>query len=130
MTSMGVLVYEQSINSGQNFDGTLPSTTPAPGSDIVKKWPIDDTGGLFDFGLTSPHWISSIQLIMGGQDTWTLSIVDEDGAELLVWDGTTEASFIALETDRVLILEGQSIKLISLGTTIVDMKARIALSPA
>ena len=125
---MGVLVFEQSVSSGNNFDGTAPSTTPVPGSDIVKKWPIDDAGGLFDFEITAPHWIASIQLVLGGQTTWTLSILDEDGAEVVVWAGTTEASFVALESDRALILEGQSIKLVSTGTPSVNMKARIALS--
>lgn len=127
---MGVIVYEQSINSGQNFDGTLPVTSPAAGSDIVKKWPIANAGGLFDFGITSPHWIASIQLILGGQTTWRLSIVDEDGAEIVVWAGDTEANFVALESDRSLIIEGQMIKLVTTGTTTNNIKARIALSPA
>jgi hypothetical protein len=127
---MGVLVYEQSVNSGHNFDGSAPPGDPVPGSDIVKKFPIADTGGLFDFGITSPHWIASIQLILGGQTTWTLSIVDEDSAEVVVWAGTTESSFVALESDRSLILEGQTLKLVTTGTTTNDVKARIALSSA
>lgn len=127
---MGVLVHEQSINLGHNFDGTTPPGNPAPGSDIVKKYPIADTGGLFDFEITSPHWISSIQLILGGQTDWTLSIVDEDGAEVVIWAGTNESSFVALESDRALILEGQALKLVTTGTPTNDIKARIALSPA
>lgn len=127
---MGVLVFEQSVNSSHNWNGTAPPGTPVPGSDIVKKYPIADTGGLFDFEITSPHWISSIQLVLGGQTTWTLSILDEDGAEVVVWSGTTETSFVALESDRALLLEDQTLKLVSTGTPSVNMKARIALSPA
>lgn len=127
---MGVLVFEQSVNTGNNFDGTTPPGSPVPGSDIVKKFPIADTGGLFDFGITNPHWVSSIQLILGGQSTWTLSIVDEDDDEVVIWTGATETSFVALESDRVLILEGQTLKLVTTGTPNVNLKARIALSPA
>jgi len=125
---MGVRVFEQIVNTGHNFNGTTPPGTPTAGDDFSKKWPAADTGGLFDFVIDTPHWIVSIQLILGGQDTWTLHIVDVDGAELKVWSGTTEGSFIALESERVLMLEGQSLKLRTTGTPSSALKARIAVS--
>ncbi len=39
---------EQRINIGKQFDGTLPTTTPADVAG-VRIFPIDDAGGLFNF---------------------------------------------------------------------------------
>jgi hypothetical protein len=126
---MGMLVFEQSINSGQNFDGSLPPGDPESGNDFGKKWPIANTGGLFDFELTEPHWILLFQFKCGGQDAWSLSIVDVDDVEIVIWSGTTSTTdFATFETDKIAILQGQRLKLVTTGTPNVDMRARIGVS--
>ena len=125
---MGVRVFEQIVNTGHIFNGTLPPGTPTTDNDISKKWAAADTGGLFDFTLQDPAWLAQVQLILGGQTTWSLALVDIDGAELGIWSGTTESNFVALERERVLMLEGQTLKLRTVGNSSGPIKARIAVS--
>ena len=123
---MGYRVIQQEILAGNDFNGALPTTTPTRGHDFEKKFPADTVGGLFEFDLKDPEKISNIQLILGGQSAWTLSLVDDDGDELVIWKGTTETNFCTLESDRIPIIEKQTLKLVTTGAT-ADLKARVML---
>jgi hypothetical protein len=122
---MSVAIIQQRISAGNNFDGTLPSTTPVSTKDI-KRFPVDAAGGLFDFAITSPHWISAIEFIGGGQTSWTIHKKDSDGDEVLLWQGTDEANFVTCACDKMQIYEEEKLLLRTVGAS-TAMKCRIAL---
>ena len=57
---MSVSVIQQTITAGGNFDGTLPPGDPVLDQDI-KRFPAAATGGLFDFEITGPHRLMSVE---------------------------------------------------------------------
>lgn len=122
---MSVAIIQQRISAGNNFDGTLPTTTPAGIKDI-NRFPEDAVGGLFDFGITEPHWISSIEIILGGQTSWTIHKKDSDGDEILLWQGTDEANFVTCSCDKMQIVEEETLLLRTVGAA-TAMKCRVAL---
>ena len=122
---MSVTIIQQSITAGGNFDGTLPAGTPTLNKDI-KRFPAAATGGLFDFELKDPHVIRSIEIILGGQNSWTVHKKDSDGDELLSWAGTTETDFITIDEDRMSIYEGELLLVRTVGA-LTAMKCRVAL---
>ncbi len=119
--------FQQIVSAGNNFDGTDPGTTPVVNSAFEKSWPIATHGGLFDFAQRGPVLVD-VQLILGGQSTWSLSLVHSTGAELVLWSGTNETSFATLESDRTLMLAGQTLKFRTTGTTGVDCRVGIAIT--
>ena len=121
---MGVRTIQQAITAGNDFDGSAPAGSVVRGSDI-EAYPAAATGGLFDFGNANPLEVFQISIRLGGQTTWTLSVVDIDAVETVAWSGTTEASFVTLAGDRFLLLEGQTLKLVTSGAS-TAMRARIS----
>jgi hypothetical protein len=122
-------VFEQSISSGSNFDGTAPVGT-AVETNGVKRYPIGTAGGLFDFGQKGPVVLDAIDLVLGGQTAWTLTRFDSEGFETLLWTGTTESSWVALASDATILVPGDTLKLVTTGTTTSDIKARLATRKA
>jgi hypothetical protein len=122
---MGVRIMQQSITAGNNFDGTAPpgSLTHVKDMDVYAA---AATGGLFDFALTEPMLVYQIELVLGGQSAWTLKLTDIDNIDIVVWTGTTENSFITTAADRILIHEGQKLKLTTTGAS-GALRARIAV---
>lgn len=120
-------VFQQIVSSGNNFDGTDPGTTPVANSAFEKSWPVATHGGLFDFLQRGPVLVD-VQLILGGQTTWSLSLVHATGAELVLWSGTNETSFATLESDRTTMVAGQTLKFRTTGTTNVNCRVVIAIA--
>lgn len=124
---MGALVIQQQISAGNQFDGQAPSTTPARGNDLWKDYPEDSQGGLFDFELEDPALIVNVTLKLDGNTSaWSLNLVDVDGDEVTLFSGTNETSFVTTYGDRVLITQGQKLKLTTTGAT-GALKARVAV---
>lgn len=110
------------------YEPTSEATTPNQDKDI-KRYSAGTEGGLFDFGITGPHWISSIEIILGGQTTWSISKKDSDGDEVVLWAGETEADFVTLESDRILIFEEETL-LVRTADASAAMKCKISLDRA
>ena len=123
---MGVAIIQQRISAGGNFDGTLPPGTPVDDKDI-KRCPPAATGGLFEFNITGPHVIRSVELKLdGNQSVWSISKEDSDGDEIVLWSGTTEESFVTISEDFMLLYEAEKLLLRTTGAT-AAMKCRIAI---
>jgi hypothetical protein len=119
-------IFEQSVSSGSNFDGTAPagSATDVEG---VSTWTIGSAGGLFDFGQHGPVILDLIQLTLGGQTTWTLTRYDRAGFACVLWSGATEPSWAALVGDGIYLAPGDTLKLVTTGTTTNNVKARLGV---
>ena len=122
---MSVAIIQQRVSAGNDFDGTLPSTDPVTDKDI-KRFPADVAGGLFDFEITGPHMISSIEFLGGGQSSWTIHKKDSDGDEILLWEGADEANFVTCACDKMQIYENETLLLRTTGAS-TAMKCRVAL---
>lgn len=118
-------IFEQTISSGNNADGTDPGTTPAIAGDVEKRWPVATHGGLFDFTNRGTVQLCMIQILMGGQTTWTLNLVDDENVSIVLWSGTTDTAFVALEADKVRIHRGMKLAFITTGVTNVNVKIRL-----
>lgn len=111
---------KQIITATNQFDGTLPGTTPAD-SNGVRTYPTDTAGGLFDplteMGATGiPVEIVNVQVKFGGQSSWSLVLSDPDG-DVTVQSGTTEASLFYNPDEALVLLPGQTLKLSTTGAT-------------
>jgi len=122
---MGVAIIQQRISATDDFDGTLPPGTPASLADIT-RFPEAATGGLFDFGIASPHVIRSCEIKLGGQSAWSVSKKDSEGAEIVIWSGTTEATFFSSDSDRPLLYQDETLLLRTTGAT-GALKCRVAV---
>ena len=121
---MNISTIEQGITAGSDFDGTLPLGTPVRANDLI-RYVAEAAGGLFDPGIVDPSEIYHIEIKLGGQTSWTLHKKDANGVEILLWAGTTEANFATVDSDRMPILEKQTLLLRTTGAT-GDMKARVS----
>jgi hypothetical protein len=122
---MSVSIIQQKISATDDFDGTLPPGTPVLSEDI-KRFPIAATGGLFNFAISSPHIIRSCEINLGGQSAWSVSKKDSEGDEIIIWSGTSEATFFSSDSDRPLLYENETLLLRTTGATGV-LKCRIAV---
>jgi len=77
------VVIEQRINAGQQFNETLPSTTPAD-ADAIRKFPVDNQGGLFEFAFAGPdasfvtYQIDQVFVDFGDAAPGEVSIINSD----------------------------------------------------
>jgi hypothetical protein len=114
--SIGIV---QVITAASQFDGTVPSTNPIRSGE-VDLYPTDVAGGLFDFDHNRPVVVSSVRLFLGGQSSWSLSIVAVSNREFVWLSGTSEPSFIAAGKDVELpLLPGEKLKLVTTGASTV-----------
>lgn len=122
---MGVAIIQQKISAGGNFDGTLPPGD-AVGDKDISRFPAAPTGGLFEFNITGPHVIRSVELHLANQSAWSISKEDSDGDEIVLWSGTTETSFVTISEDFMLLYEAEKLLLRTTAAT-TAMKCRIAI---
>lgn len=112
---------KQLITATNDFDGQLPSTTPAyDAATRLETFPTDTQGGLFDFEQTEPIVVTGVDLKLGGQTTWTLSRVHSDASEVvwLVSVPPPETSVVVGGSDEQLrLLPGQKLKLVTTNAT-------------
>ena len=57
--------------------------------------------------------------------TWTISRVTAEGDEFVLFEGTTEDEFVSAAADRVLMLPGEKIKVVTTGMS-VDMRCMVS----
>jgi len=122
---MNARTIQQAITATNQFDGTAPAGAVTRANDI-EAYPAAAAGGLFDFALANPAELVQVQIVLGGQTTWSLALVDVDATEVVLFSGTTEASFVTTAADRIILLEGQTLALVTTGAT-TAMRARISV---
>lgn len=124
---MGVRTRQQKITATHQFNGAAPTTTPTVGHELEKDYPTDVVGGLFDFGLTGPAMLMQIELVLDGNtSSWSVSKIDADGDAAVIAKGTNETSFFSGPNNRVLLLAGQKLKVLTAGAT-AALKARMTV---
>jgi hypothetical protein len=96
----GIRTMEQVILAGNNFDGTVPDGDKRRAFGIEAWYPPGTHGGVFDFDLDEPHWIVTLELVLGGQSSWTVHKRDVNGRELLLAAGTTEHDFVTFADEK------------------------------
>lgn len=94
--------------AGSDFDGTLPTTEVVLG-DGLEAFPPDTKGGLFDFELTAPVFVRSVELKLDGQTAWTVHKRDKENDELLILCGTTETDFLTTVSDSFVMTPKQKL---------------------
>lgn len=118
------VAIRQQITAGNQFDGTAPGSAPTFADDIY-KFAAATAGGLFDPTDTAKYSfpqkealeLIDVGLTLVGQSAWSLSLVDPDAVERVVFSGTTETSFASTEETQVIILPGSKLKLTTTGAT-------------
>lgn len=119
----------QQITAGSQFDGTAPAgaVTIANGK---RTYATDTAGGLFDIGPTDPGHLMGVALygdaandLDGG--TWVISKVTAEGDVFELFSGTTETEFISDAAERVVMLPGEKIKVV---TTSMSVAMRCMVS--
>lgn len=113
----------QTISAGGNFGGVDPGTTPAMANHTY-KYPAAAIGGLFNPYLLElvgqekgPVDLVAIELALSDQNAWSLSKADADGNSVVLYSGNLETSFVVTVENKIMILEGQLLKLTSAGAT-------------
>jgi hypothetical protein len=119
---------EQTITATHNFNGGPPVGTPVA-VDGMTSYPTAITGGLFDFGQdTAGIEVAQVFIKLGGQSSWSLSLVDNDATLTVVASGTTE-TFYANPNWGLILLQHQTLKLVTSGAS-GAMKARVTARKA
>jgi hypothetical protein len=109
------------------------SQTPTLADDI-EAFAESFHGGLFDFGQNKPTLVSQIFIKPGtGTTSWSLSLVDKDGVEAVVASASNSNPYLATvrngeSASGLILLEGQKLKLTSVGGPTTASRARITVS--
>jgi len=125
----------QVMDVGDNFDGALPGTDPVT-TNGVKVYPKDDVdshGGLFEFTGSENRAVDvrGFQFKGAGQSTWTLNIVDPVAGDMAWLTGTSSVVYVLLAADRITLLPGQKLKLVTTGTpSTTELRATVMFAPA
>jgi len=118
---MSYLTTMQQISAGNQFDGTAP-TGSRTGANGKFTFPEEAAGGLFDVGPTEPGHLIGVQLYAAGAaalgaSSWSVTKVTAEGDEVSLFSGTTETQFVSTSADRVPLLPGEKIKVVTAGAT-------------
>jgi hypothetical protein len=116
---------EQRIAAGSDFAGELPTTEVAHG-DSLEAYPEDTKGGLFDFDLTAPAFVRSLEIKLGGQSVWTVHKRDKEGDELLILCGDDETDFLTTLADSWILTAKQKLVVRTTGAS-TKMICRVSI---
>lgn len=119
---------EQRIATGNDFAGARPTTEISYG-DSLEAFPEDSVGGLFDFELTAPVFVRSLELKLGGQSSWTVHKRDKEGDELLILCGTDETDFLTTLADSWVLTAKQTLVVRTTGAS-TKMIGRVTVQSA
>jgi hypothetical protein len=128
---MSVRTIEQKMDASSVWNGAAPAGTPTLGNDL-ETFAEGTVGGLFDFGNDRPIIVKQVVINFGsGTTSWSLSLVDVDAVETIVASASSAVPFIAVESDSLpgglILLEGQTLKLVSAGGPTSAARARISV---
>lgn len=129
------VIVSQQISAGGAFDATLPADSPTLTDDVYLH-AAAAAGGLFDpgdsryaFDTAEPLRVTRVLISFGGQTAWSLSLVDNDGAETVLYEGTTEGEFHISAPSVCEMNRGEQLALRTTGATGI-MKASLTFTPA
>jgi hypothetical protein len=119
---MGYRTHLQQIIASNQFDGTAPAGT-ATAANGKRTFAPEAAGGLFDLQLSEPAHLMGVQLYADGANdldatAWTISKVTVEGDEFVLFEGTTEDEFITTASQRMVMLPGEKIKVVTAGATV------------
>jgi len=119
----------QQITAGSQFNGAAPTTAVTSGNG-KRTFATDTVGGLFALGPTEPGHVMGVALYADGANdldggTWVISKVTAEGDDFELFSGTTETEFASDASERVLMLPGESIKVVTTGMS-VDMRCMVS----
>ena len=114
----------QRISAGGNFNATEPPGAPSATNQVF-KFATAATGGKIDLSSSKydvfedgqMYELDQMELKLGGQSSWKLEKVNDDGDLVTVLSGTTEASTSLNPSDRVLVHKTESLALTTVGAT-------------
>lgn len=119
-TSESVAIQHK-ITAGGQFDGTTPAGE-VTAANYTNKFPASAAGGLFWFENTKPIVVHTARADFGSSIAHTLSVVNVDatgapvaGEEIVILSAT--AQYMNLEDERVTLMPGQALKLVTTGGT-------------
>lgn len=127
------VVIEQRINAGQQFNETLPSTTPADAK-AIRKFPASNQGGLFVFDFAGPdasfvtYQIDQVFVDFGDAAPGEVSIINSDGPPKRVVLATLPAGGTFLRVDPIKLAWDEKLVLKTTGATLA-LYARVQASP-
>lgn len=129
---MGVRTIEQKMGAANLWNGAAPVGPPVLGNDM-ESFPEGAAGGLFDFGNDRPIALHQVVIKFGsGTTSWTLSLVDVDAVEVVVASASSNAPLFSTAlvgpVAGLILLEGQKLKLVSVGGPTSAARARISTS--
>lgn len=124
------VVIEQRISAGNDWDGTLPSTTPSFASKGVKAFPEDTHGGLFQWNFASFFLmeIQQINIDFAGVGGKSVVVRRPSGPDVLIYSSTDPLEISVLITDKFQLAADENIVIESTGA-VAAMYARIIGRP-
>jgi len=114
----------QLVTSGNHFNGTEPAGVPTAVEQVF-KFAAEAAGGKFDLSSVKydifegggMYEVVQIELKMGGQTSWTVSKLNDDGVAVVMLSGTNETSKSLNIVDRLLIHKLESVQIATAGGT-------------
>lgn len=129
------------LKASNDFDGGAPADGATPLVPTIQNdtWNYGDGthGGLFDpyadpltFQKRDSLIIAGVELKLGGQSTWSLSLVDPFGTETVIVKGTNETSVVygIHSLGEIVILWSSKLKLVTTGAS-AAMVATVKFGP-
>lgn len=120
---------EHRITATNQFDGTVPSTTPADDADLgLRKYPADNNGGRFNPMPTS-QWLYEVSRIaadFADAATVEIAIVNADGDVVTIYSAAAGGK--VLITDTFKLLPDEYIRIVTTAAT-AAMMARVTQRP-
>lgn len=119
MSDPQFVVIEQRITAGNDWDGTVPSTTPDFAIKGVKKFPTDVAGGLFEFDFTAFFLmeVQQISVVFAGVGTKSIVIRGPGGVadDFEIFKSTDPLEVNILITDKFQLSPDENIVILSTG---------------
>ena len=132
----------QRMDVGVDFSGVAPGDGVDPLVPTVDAYStfvyasaaeaglFDPTSALHTFRRSEPLALVGVELTLGTQSAWDVSLVDAGAREYLIYSGTSETSFAKGWGDEIVLTWGQKLKVTTTGAGGADLLvASIKLAP-
>lgn len=129
---MSVTTIEQSVPSGSIMTGAAPAAE-AVGVQDIRAHPIEagSGAGLFDFKNDRPYVIHQVFLKLGGQTAYSITHVDRNGVETILFTGGAEAFYLSTTENGgavsgLILFEGETLLVKTNVNATNDIIARVS----
>lgn len=123
------------MNTSSVWNGAAPVGAAVNENDM-EAYPEGAVGGLFDFENEGPLIVKHAVIKFGsGTTSWSLSLVDVDSVETIVASASSASPYFASlwngkDLSGLILLQGQKLKLVSIGGPTTASRARISVALA